>query len=407
MWRNRILAAGLFVCLVPTGTLAQQGRQRVTVEVYVPESARLFFEGQQTRSTGPKRRFVSPPLPPGKYTYTLKAVIPSRNGPRTVTRRIDVRPGDFESIDLREPGQRPIADVEYEPTPQKVVEALLRLAKVTSKDEVWDLGCGDGRIPVTAAKDYGCKAYGFDIDPQRARPGFPRQSAPAWRGAACHDRTTRHFHDRPEQRADHRHALPAAASERPLVAATPEIAAGRARPFGRAPDGRHQAGRAHRSRYGAGRIRRLSVEGGDDSRQVSFPVFSPAWFLFCSVWRLIRAKRITPSVSHHEEQGHNGAERANTRHAIGFQEEPGSCISNSLPSRPIHRATFPFTCPSCPRRFDAWFRWSGPAVRDGCRRCAARPDAPMQIETYGTDAPLVGVPLCPRRTIANYAQAEL
>jgi ribosomal protein L11 methylase PrmA len=50
-----------------------------------------------------------------------------------------------------------------------VVDAVLKLAKVTSKDVVWDLGCGDGRIPVTAAKEYGCKAYGFDIDPERVK----------------------------------------------------------------------------------------------------------------------------------------------------------------------------------------------------------------------------------------------
>jgi SAM-dependent methyltransferase len=114
-------------------------------------------------------RFVSPPLPPGKYTYTIKAIIPGPNGPRTVTRQIDVRPGDFESIDLRDPGKRPIADVEYDPTPQKVVDALLRLAKLTRNDVVWDLGCGDGRIAVTAAKEYGCQACGFDIDPDRVK----------------------------------------------------------------------------------------------------------------------------------------------------------------------------------------------------------------------------------------------
>ena len=50
-----------------------------------------------------------------------------------------------------------------------MVDALLRLAKVTSKDVVWDLGCGDGRIPVTAAKEYACKACGFDIDPDRVK----------------------------------------------------------------------------------------------------------------------------------------------------------------------------------------------------------------------------------------------
>jgi uncharacterized protein (TIGR03000 family) len=167
--RNVILAAGLFACLLAAGMYAQDYRKTVTLEVYLPEDARLYIEGQDTRSTGLMRRFTSPPLAPGKYTYTIKAIIPGPNGPRTVTERIDVRPGDFESIDLRAPGKRPITDVEYEPTPQKVVDALLRLAKVTSKDVLWDLGCGDGRIPVTAAKEYACKACGFDIDPERVK----------------------------------------------------------------------------------------------------------------------------------------------------------------------------------------------------------------------------------------------
>ena len=169
MWRNLIPAAGLFACLIPAGSFAQESRKPVTVEVYWPEGARLFIEGREMRSHGPMRRFVSPPLPPGKYTYTIKAIIPGPNGPRTVTRQIDVRPGDFESIDFRPPGDRPRPDVEYEPTPQNVVTALLRLAKVTRYDVLWDLGCGDGRIPITAAKDYGCHARGFDIDPDRVK----------------------------------------------------------------------------------------------------------------------------------------------------------------------------------------------------------------------------------------------
>ncbi len=60
-------------------------------------------------------------------------------------------------------------DVIFVPTPQGVVEGMLKLAKVTKDDIVYDLGCGDGRIPVTAAKIYGCKAWGFDIDPQRVK----------------------------------------------------------------------------------------------------------------------------------------------------------------------------------------------------------------------------------------------
>ncbi len=95
MRRNLILAAGLFACLIPAGTVAQDDRKTVTVEVYVPEGARLFIEGQESKSTTAMRRFVSPPLVPGKYTYTITAIIPGPNGPRTVTHRIDVRPGDF------------------------------------------------------------------------------------------------------------------------------------------------------------------------------------------------------------------------------------------------------------------------------------------------------------------------
>ena len=60
-------------------------------------------------------------------------------------------------------------DVVYVPTPQDVVEKMLQLAKVTKKDLVYDLGCGDGRIVVTAAKKYGCHAVGFEIHPERVK----------------------------------------------------------------------------------------------------------------------------------------------------------------------------------------------------------------------------------------------
>ncbi len=55
----------------------------------------------------------------------------------------------------------------YVPTPQHVVDKMLELAEVTSNDVVYDLGCGDGRIVITAAKKYGAHGVGVDIDPQR------------------------------------------------------------------------------------------------------------------------------------------------------------------------------------------------------------------------------------------------
>lgn len=60
-------------------------------------------------------------------------------------------------------------DVIYVPTPQEVVDAMLDLAKVTSKDVVYDLGSGDGRIPITAAQKHGARAVGIDINPERIK----------------------------------------------------------------------------------------------------------------------------------------------------------------------------------------------------------------------------------------------
>jgi SAM-dependent methyltransferase len=60
-------------------------------------------------------------------------------------------------------------DVVYVPTPHAVVEKMLEMAEIKEGDVIYDLGCGDARILVAAAKKYGVKAYGFDIDPVRVR----------------------------------------------------------------------------------------------------------------------------------------------------------------------------------------------------------------------------------------------
>jgi ribosomal protein L11 methylase PrmA len=65
------------------------------------------------------------------------------------------------------PSRRP--DVIYVPTPEEVVEAMLQVANVTKNDIVYDLGCGDGRIPVTAARKYGARGVCVDIDPVRIK----------------------------------------------------------------------------------------------------------------------------------------------------------------------------------------------------------------------------------------------
>jgi SAM-dependent methyltransferase len=58
-------------------------------------------------------------------------------------------------------------DVRYEPTAPEVVDIMLRLANVKAEDVVYDLGCGDGRIVITAARELGARGVCVDIDPQR------------------------------------------------------------------------------------------------------------------------------------------------------------------------------------------------------------------------------------------------
>jgi len=65
------------------------------------------------------------------------------------------------------PGQVHTPDVVYVGTPYDVVSRMLKLAAVKKDDVIYDLGCGDGRMIVLAAKKYGCRGVGYEIDPER------------------------------------------------------------------------------------------------------------------------------------------------------------------------------------------------------------------------------------------------
>ena len=80
---------------------------------------------------------------------------------------LSAAPGAAQQAAQQTPLRTP--DVIFVPTPQEVVDAMLKLAKVTKNDVVYDLGSGDGRIPITAAREYGARAVGIDIDPVRVR----------------------------------------------------------------------------------------------------------------------------------------------------------------------------------------------------------------------------------------------
>jgi SAM-dependent methyltransferase len=64
---------------------------------------------------------------------------------------------------------QPRGDVPYVPTPPEVVEEMLKLGNVKSGDILYDLGCGDGRIVITAAQKYGARGTGIDLNPVRIK----------------------------------------------------------------------------------------------------------------------------------------------------------------------------------------------------------------------------------------------
>jgi hypothetical protein len=105
---------------------------------------------------------------------TLKGQSTSQNGTREVTGK-KIEPAPVNEVVLKPMARQP--DVIFVPTPQAVVDKMLELAEVKPGDVVYDLGCGNGRIVVTAAKKYGVKAIGFDINPERIKESLENVKA--------------------------------------------------------------------------------------------------------------------------------------------------------------------------------------------------------------------------------------
>ena len=107
----------------------------------------MFTAAACARSTSPPPS-TTPAAPPS----TTAAPAPASPAPAAAP-----------ATTLRDP------DVIYVPTPPEVVEAMLKMANVSANDVVYDLGSGDGRIPITAAQKYGARGVGIDINPQRIK----------------------------------------------------------------------------------------------------------------------------------------------------------------------------------------------------------------------------------------------
>jgi uncharacterized protein (TIGR03000 family) len=146
----------------------------VSLKVLLPQAnAKLTIEGQLSRQTGDTRTFRSPPLKPGvKYVYTLSAEWEPNNYTKiTRTVRKNVTAGESVEIDMRkeDPNRPDDILVRWVPTPDDIVQEMIKLANITKDDVVYDLGCGDGRIVIAAVQAGAKRGVGIDIDPQKIR----------------------------------------------------------------------------------------------------------------------------------------------------------------------------------------------------------------------------------------------
>ena len=169
----------VFTCALMTlGFLGTAGGQQTgqgqpaTVRLMLPQDdAEVLFDDHFTKQKGANRLFVTPPLNTARpFTYTLTVKWWPNNYTEVIrTRVVEVKAGKEVEVDFRKPDPKNPDNflIRFVPTPEEVVEAMCKLGKVGKDDVVYDLGCGDGRIVITAVTDFSAKrGVGVDIDPE-------------------------------------------------------------------------------------------------------------------------------------------------------------------------------------------------------------------------------------------------
>jgi uncharacterized protein (TIGR03000 family) len=176
----RFYRAGIAVVLVlalgaTQGSLAETPKKApVTLIVTIREDATLKIAGDPTEQKGKERKFISPPLDPGKtFTYKLVAQwMPNNYETYTRTKVVEVKAGETVKVDMTVKDPKVLDDIfiRYVPTPPTFVDAMCKLAKIGKDDVVFDLGCGDGRLVIAAVEKFGAKkGVGIDLDPERVQ----------------------------------------------------------------------------------------------------------------------------------------------------------------------------------------------------------------------------------------------
>jgi len=146
-------------------------KQIVTLKVQLPQAdAKLSVNGKAKKGEGEERK-LRVAVDKGKDIIVSTTWEPNNYTKITRTKKVAFKDKEVE-VDLTtaDPKMKDEIVVIYVPTPDDVVDAMCKMAKVTKDDVVYDLGCGDGRIVIAAVSKFGAKrGVGIDLDPERVK----------------------------------------------------------------------------------------------------------------------------------------------------------------------------------------------------------------------------------------------
>jgi uncharacterized protein (TIGR03000 family) len=168
MAAGSLAVAGLVVLLATSALVGRAaGEKKVTLKLVLPaDDATVKVDGTEAKGKGAKRD-VDCKVPAGKDAVTVVTEWEPNNYTKiTRKRKVAIGDGGEVVVDLSKADPKNPDDivVRFVPTPDDVVEAMCQLAKIGKNDVVYDLGCGDGRMVITAVKKFGARrGVGIDI----------------------------------------------------------------------------------------------------------------------------------------------------------------------------------------------------------------------------------------------------
>lgn len=167
------LAAGPSFLSAQEKKAAEAKKVKSKIKITVPQDdAELKIEGKDTKPTGITREFETPEIEAGKaYEYTFSTTWrPNNYTVLTRTKSVEFKGGDDLIVDLTKPDPKnpDKAVVRWVPTPDDIVDEMLKLGNVKDGDIVYEPGPGDGRMLIAAVKKGAKKGVGIELDPKKA-----------------------------------------------------------------------------------------------------------------------------------------------------------------------------------------------------------------------------------------------